>query len=114
MQIAYWYGSTNGNLNSDSSPYASVTSAANLQTCFHVFELIWEQNQLTYLLDGVVVATKLETSTTLVGDLFGKMENLVLNVAVGGSYFNGIKKWSNSKILPGNMSVDWVRVYRAT
>jgi hypothetical protein len=43
-----------------------------------------------------------------VSNLFNKQEKITLNVAVGGNFFTGLIA---SKIVPGTMVVDWVKVY---
>lgn len=105
----YFYGATAGTAAGDSTSSNTVTSAVNLQTCYHVYELLWEQNKLTYFLDGVAVTTKTAAAGNQVGNLWNVYENIVLNVAVGGNYFG--RTFKATKIVTGSMLVDWVRVY---
>jgi len=105
----YFYGSSPGTAASDGTSSNTVTSAANLQTCYHVYELLWEQNKLTYYLDGQVVTTKTAAAGNQVGNLWNVYENVVLNLAVGGNYFGSGFRARN--IVTGSMLVDWVRVY---
>ena len=103
-QTNYFYGTTaNNNLVSNATTV--ITSAVSLQSDFHVYELIWEQNALTFMLDGQVVDVK---TGSYVPSLFGKKEKIVLNLAVGGKFFSGLIA---SKIVPGTMQVDWVKVF---
>ncbi|HLO80451.1 MAG TPA: glycoside hydrolase family 16 protein [Chitinophagaceae bacterium] len=101
----YFYG-TQANRNLVSNASSTINSSASLQTCWHVYELIWEQTALKFYLDGQLVDTK---TGGYVADLFGKQEKIVLNLAVGGRFFSRL---STRDIVPGTMYIDWVRVYK--
>jgi beta-glucanase (GH16 family) len=104
-QTNYFYGTTaNNNLVRNAAGY--ITANQDLTTCYHVYEMIWEQSKLTSYLDGAVVEVK--TAGSYIPDLFGKQENIVLNVAVGGAFFSRLDP---SQIQPGTMYVDWVKVF---
>ncbi len=105
----YFYGSTAGN-NQVSGAEGQVISLIDLTRYWHVYEVIWEENKLTYLLDGKTVKTLESTSTAgqYVDDMFGKTQNLVVNLAVGGDYFQNPNP---STIVTGSMQVDWVKVF---
>ncbi|MFZ9661396.1 MAG: glycoside hydrolase family 16 protein, partial [Chitinophagaceae bacterium] len=77
----------------------------SLQSCWHVYELIWSQNSLEFYLDGALVNTK---SGGYVPNLFGKKEKIVLNLAVGGNFFSNL---NTSSIVTGAMEIDWVKVF---
>jgi beta-glucanase (GH16 family) len=99
----YFYGTqVNNNLVTNST--STITSSTSLQSCFHVYELIWEQNALTFYLDGVQVDQKIGG---YVPALFGKQEKIVLNLAVGGNFFSRL---ITRNIVTGTMQVDWVKV----
>jgi len=100
----YFYGNVvDQNLVTNST--TTVQSSVSLQTCWHVYELIWEQTKLTYLLDGQVVDVK---TGGYVSSLFGKQEKIVLNLAVGGNFFRSLV---TRNIVPGTMNVDYVKVF---
>jgi len=102
----YFYGTTaNNNLVQRASTV--ITADADLTQCFHVYEMIWEQNQLTSLLDGKVVEVK--TSGGYIPALFGKQERITLNLAVGGNFFG--RGFNPSNIQTGTLYVDWVKVF---
>jgi beta-glucanase (GH16 family) len=104
-QTNYFFGtSTNNNLVKGAEHV--IETDANLTTCYHVYELIWEESKLTSILDGTVVEVK--TSGGFIPQLFGKQQRVTLNVAVGGWFFNNLDP---STIEEGTMMVDWVRVY---
>ena len=105
-QNNYFYGRAR-NKNLVRNAETVITSSTSLQTCWHVYEMIWAQNSLTFLLDGQVVDTK---TGGYVSNLFGKKEKLVLNLAVGGLFFSNLDP---SQIQPGTLQVDWVKVYRS-
>lgn len=65
----------------------SHVQVPNLLTDFHTYEIIWDENSLTFLLDG----KKIETFTKSPKDKedewpFNKPYFLILNLAVGGSF----------------------------
>lgn len=103
-QTAYWYGRRSG-VNQASNTEGYLTSTVSLTDCWHVYEVIWEKNSLTYLFDGKVVVTK---SGGLIPNFFRKSERVVLNLAVGGGFFGNPDP---STIQTGTMQVDWVKVF---
>ena len=102
----YFYGRRAGVVLSTDAT-AMITSSVDLTTCWHVFELIWAQNSLTYLLDGQIVNTK---TGGYISSLFGKTERITLNLAVGGGFFPNLNP---ANIQTGTFQVDWVKVFRA-
>lgn len=105
-QTAYWWGRREG-VNQVRNSAKVIPTAVSLTDCFHVYEVIWQQNTLTFLLDGQVVDTK---SGGSVPNMFGKRQRITLNLAVGGLFFGGLDP---ATIQPGTMQVDWVRVHTA-
>jgi beta-glucanase (GH16 family) len=100
----YFYGTTAGtNLVSNST--STITSSTSLQTCWHVYEMVWSATKLEFYLDGKLIETK---TGTYIPSIFGKQEKITLNLAVGGNFFTGLV---TSKIVTGTMLFDWVRVY---
>ena len=76
---------------------------------FHVFTIEWEENSITWLIDGHAYQT-IETSDLPHGGdwVFDHSFFIILNVAVGG-HFVGPPDETTS--FPQTMLVDWVRVY---
>ena len=107
----YFYGTTAG-INVVSGATTTVNSSVSLQSCFHVYEVVWEATKLSFYLDGNLVDTKSSASIggSYVSSLFGKSEKIVLNLAVGGNFFSRL---ITKNIVPGTMEVDWVQVYRS-
>jgi beta-glucanase (GH16 family) len=101
----YFYG-TQANRNLVSNASSTINSSTSLQSCWHVYELVWEQTALKFYIDGQLADTK---TGGYVADLFGKQEKIVLNLAVGGRFFSRL---STRDIIPGTMYIDWVRVYK--
>lgn len=111
-QTDYFYGTQQGEfLNVDSLTVKTIPSETNLSTQFHVYEVIWEKDKLTYLLDGVVVDTKTTQGAggEYIPAFFGKDHHVTLNLAVGGEMFGG--NLDPNTIEPGTMYVDWVKIY---
>jgi beta-glucanase (GH16 family) len=103
-QTNYFYGkTTNRNLVRGAESF--VTTDVSLQSCYHVYEVIWSQNSLQFYFDGQLVKTN---SGGYVPNLFGKQERLTLNLAVGGNFFSN---FNPSLIQTGTMYVDWVKVF---
>jgi len=106
-QTNYFYGKT-ANRNLVRGAEGFITTTTSLQTCYHVYELVWTQNALNFYFDGVLVKTN---SGGYVPNLFGKSEKITLNTAVGGLFFSNLDP---SLIQPGTMYVDWVKVFTPT
>jgi len=103
-QTNYFYGRT-ANRNLVRGAEGFVTTDVSLQTCYHVYEMIWSQNELKFYFDGVLVKTN---SGSYVQSLFGKTERITLNLAVGGLFFSN---FNPALIQTGTMYVDWVKVF---
>lgn len=109
----YYYGNqpdvpiTNDDLTSE-----EITTQKDLANSYHVYELIWTKSSITFLLDGEIVETRAasEPGQQYIPYMFGKTQNIVLNLAVGGTMFENLDP---SKIQPSSMYVDWVKVFRA-
>jgi hypothetical protein len=86
-----------------------ITANASLQTCYHLYELVWEQDKLTSYLDGQVVEVKTEGG--YISSLFGKTERITLNLAVGGLFI--ARRVDPKRVQPGTMYVDYVKVFRS-
>lgn len=105
-QTNYFYGRAR-NKNLVSNGASVITSGVSLQDCWHVYEMIWSQSSLQFLLDGQVVDTK---TGGYVSNLFGKKEKIVLNLSAGGLFFSNLNP---SQIQTGTLQVDWVKVFKA-
>ena len=101
---AYWFGRRSG-VNMASNTEGTVTSESSLTDCWHVYEVIWQKNSLTWLLDGQVVVTK---TGGWISDFYRKNEFITLNLAVGGGFFGNPPA---SSIVTGTMQIDWVKVF---
>jgi len=76
------------------------------------FDVVWSQNSLVVSLDGVVIHTHSSSNSQFVTNLFNKNEKIVLNLAVGGVFFNGMN--INVADIPDKsyLVVDWVKVFK--
>ncbi|WP_097127090.1 glycoside hydrolase family 16 protein [Spirosoma fluviale] len=91
----------------------TITSTTNLTDRWHVYEMIWQKDTLTFLLDGQVIDTK---QGDYVANLFEKPQRITLNQVVGGDLFlrENTLPTADQIVLNGNegiMQVDWVKVY---
>lgn len=74
---------------------------------FHVFELEWNSESLTWFVDGQQFA-----STPITADEFSEFHRdffILLNIAVGG---RAARSPDSTTVFPLQMYVDWVRVYQ--
>jgi beta-glucanase (GH16 family) len=78
-------------------------------TNFHVYDLDWTSNSIVWSVDGVAY----ETQTNWVGNTtaFNQPFFLLMNVAIGGSYLGYPTTNAINPSLPGDMVIDYVRVY---
>lgn len=101
---AYWYGRRAG-INIASNTEGIVVSDISLTDCWHVYEVIWEKNSLTFSLDGKVVVVK---TGGWIPNFYRKTERMTLNLAVGGGFFGNPDP---SLIETGIFQADWVKVF---
>lgn len=100
----YFYGSQAGvDEVSDAQYFDPVDS--DLSSCWHVFMTEWTQTSLSYYLDGKLVETK---TGGYIPDLYGKAENLALDLPIGGLYYDSL---NTANIQNGTMYVDYVKVF---
>lgn len=81
---------------------------------YHIYSLIWEKNDLTFLVDDVVfMHLKQKTLTNYEGNEGQPFDTdfyILFNLAVGGSFDNYIMPSDYS--LPASMKVDYIRWYQ--
>ena len=104
-QTNYFYGTTAGT-NLVQSAEGFIQADEDLSTCYHVYEMIWEQSRLISILDGTIVEEK--KSGGYISSMYGQQQHVVLNMAVGGLFFSNLDP---TKIETGTMQVDWVKVF---
>lgn len=81
-----------------------------LTECFHVYDLVWSQNQFQIIFDGEIVKTYDVDTFEHVDEFFNMKHKLVLNLAVGGWFFDN---YDVDKIADqSHLVVDYVRVYQ--
>lgn len=109
----YFYGTTAGTNLVPWTSGVNYVQTKSLTEYWHVYEGIWEETKLTFMLDGKVI--RILTSTNSPGqyidDMFGKKQNIALNLAVGGDYFKNPNLPDPANIETGSMYVDWVKVF---
>jgi beta-glucanase (GH16 family) len=75
---------------------------------FHVFELEWDTNRMSWSVDGQEYASK-----SISSDEFSEFQKdffILLNIAVGGKYAG---RPDTTTTFPQYMYIDWVRVYQS-
>ena len=84
-------------------------------TNFHVYDLDWTTNAITWSVDGVPYETQTSWTSSTGKQYpfpFNQPFFLLMNVAVGGKYVGNPSKTKISPFLPQEMQVDYVRVYQ--
>ena len=76
---------------------------------FHVFSLIWKQDQIQWLVDGNVYATATKTDFGSNNYPFNEHFYFIINLAVGGQWPGNPDA---TTVFPQWMMVDYVRVYQ--
>jgi len=107
----YFYGKNAGTAQTvNASSVDHVTTSKNLSGAYHVYEVIWTKDKLTFLLDGNIVATKTSDNEggKYIPSFFGKLQHITLNLAIGGDIFEQLDP---STIQTGSLYVDWVKVF---
>ena len=97
----------------DSGRHASMGAirytlpAGRFADAFHVFELEWNAETLTWFVDGEQYA-----STSIAGEEFSEFHNdffILLNIAIGG---RAAGRPDDTTDFPVRVYLDWVRVYQ--
>lgn len=82
----------------------------DLTAVFHTYEMIWKTDTIAILLDGTLLHTYTANATNNIANFFGKKQKVVLNTAVGGTFFKD--RNSPNYVDRATMEIDWVRVYK--
>jgi len=109
----FYYGTEANSILTNPSVTTHVHDAeTNLSEEFHVFDMVWSQNSIVISLDGIAVKTFSSNEFQYIDNLFTTNEKVVLNLAVGGGFFNGMNL--NVADIPDTsyLIVDWVKVYK--
>ena len=84
-------------------------------TNFHVYDLDWTSNSLTWSVDGVAYETQTSWTSSTGKPYpfpFNQPFFLLMNLAVGGNYVGNPSTNSINPSLPQEMQVDYVRVFQ--
>ncbi|MGD1087609.1 MAG: family 16 glycosylhydrolase [Verrucomicrobiota bacterium] len=79
-------------------------------TNFHIYELDWESNSISWYVDGQLYETQSG------GAPFNQPFFFIMNVAVGGNYVGNptTNQINSGTVFPQTMQVDYVRIYEQT
>ncbi len=109
----FFYGTTAGQIVTNPGQTTRTHQiGTDLTMNWHVFELVWSEDTLEMMLDGEVLYTYAEAQWNYIDDMFNKTQRIILNVAVGGDFFNGMNLDVASIPDESFLAVDWVRVYK--
>jgi beta-glucanase (GH16 family) len=89
-------------------------TGGNSVTNFHVYDLDWTNNSITWSVDGVAYETQTSWSSST-GEPYPFPFNqpffFLMNLAVGGNYLGNPSTNSINPNMPGEMVIDYIRVY---
>jgi hypothetical protein len=88
---------------------AYFLSSGDFSQQFHVFSLIWKQNYIQILVDGIAYVTATNSSLSSGSWPFNSPSFLIFNVAVGGDWPGAPPA---STTFPQRMFVDYIRVFQ--
>ena len=103
------YGTMHWNVNGHVS-YGS-TLGISLPGDYHVYAVEWDKNEIRWYVDSTLYQTGNIASNMNGTDAFHLPFFIIVNLAVGGD-FPG--QTVDESLLPANMYVDYVRVYKQT
>jgi beta-glucanase (GH16 family) len=111
VQGTIHYANTNGAHLQSTELY--TFPQGNLATDFHIYTLDWTTNSIQWAVDGKVYETQTNWSTAKAPypAPFDQPFYIIMNMAVGGIYGGDPDA---STVFPGEMQVDYVRVYDET
>jgi beta-glucanase (GH16 family) len=90
-----------------------ITAAVDLSADYHLYKMVWTANALTMYLDNVAFYTlDISNPADPKYSEFHTPHFLLLNVAIGGAYTGVGDAAGVTAPLPGQMSVDYVKLYQ--
>lgn len=107
------YSTTHTQFTQDGGERTSGTACcATLESNFHLYSLIWDEQQLEILFDNEVVYTQAKADTDETVDMWpwDQPFYLIMNIAVGGGWGG---TWGiDTEMFPKRMEVKYVRYYQ--
>jgi beta-glucanase (GH16 family) len=92
-------------MNNPSETFTLATG--KFSEAFHVFEIEWDEEKITWLVDGKPYAQSIISDEEF--NEFHREFFILFNIAVGGTWAG---RPDESNVFPQYMYVDWVRVYK--
>jgi len=88
-----------------------ANAGTDLGGSYHTYAVLWQQNSITYYVDGIQDGPAITPSTMPAGGAweFNQPEFIILNMAVGGNFPGNT---TPSTIFPADYMIDYVRVYQ--
>lgn len=104
-----FFGTTQGiNINKDTDVLHKM--GTDLTAEFHMYEMVWKADSIDIFFDEKLIHTYTANDSNNIKHFFGKKHKVVLNTAVGGTFFKD--RDSGNYIDSSTMEIDWVRVYK--
>ncbi len=89
------------------SARVGTTNLSDFSTTFHVYSIVWNKNEIRFLIDDVYKYKYAPATKTNDNYPFTANQFIILNVAMGGSWFT-----IDPNFIESTMEVDYVRVYQ--
>jgi beta-glucanase (GH16 family) len=89
-------------------------TGGNSVTNFHIYDLDWMSNSITWSVDGVAYETQTSWGSSTGNPYpfpFNQPFFFLMNVAIGGDYLGNPSTNAINPSLPGDMVIDYIRVY---
>ena len=104
-----FFGTTQGvNINTGTDVLHEMDM--DLTSEFHIYEMVWKENTVDIFFDGELIHTYTANDSNNIKHFFGKKHKVVLNTAVGGTFFKD--RDSQNYVDSSMMEIDWVKVYK--
>ena len=108
------YQSLHGNVSHTTRNWGvteTYTQAIDFGQAYHLYAVLWQQNSITFYVDGAQDGPILTPSSIGSRNVwqFNKPQFLLLNMAIGGSWPGNI---TSATVFPAHYLIDYVRVYQ--
>lgn len=114
--VGYDHGTVHGTIHTEAYNHrmgtqkSATIAVPDVSEVFHTYSLEWDEQALTWLIDGNEYLTLAKNDEGYEGWPFDHPYHLILNLAVGGDW--GGKEGVDEHIWPQTFEIDYVRIYQ--
>ena len=92
---------------------SSYNNPTDLSAGYHIYKMVWTDKLITMYIDNTLYFSfSIDNATTTNRSAFHTPHYLLLNLAIGGSYTGITSAAGITATLPGDMYVDYVKLYQ--